>query len=144
MLMVGGALLALFGGLAWARVLGPRAVSAPAQDSTVEALRGSLDRMGEQLERTRRHLLFAGVLGVFLWYPILVPWAWQQAARASDDPLVPWAVAAMTIAFLLALTLLWAREFLALDRELNAWRGRLRELRSREQAFMDTLEHEGG
>ena len=144
MLMVGGALLALFGGLAWAKSQGPRAVASPSEDSTVEALRASLDRMGEQLERTRRHLLFAGVLGIFLWYPILVPWSWQQAARASDDPVVPWAVAAMTIAFLLALTLLWAREFLALDRELNAWRGRLRELRHREQAFMDTLEHEGG
>jgi len=112
----------------------------PAEDSTVEALRASLDRMGEQLERTRKHLLLAGILGVFLWYPFLVPWAWQQAARSSDDPVVPWGVAAMTLAFLVVLTILWAREFLHLDRELNAWRGRIGELRDREEHLMDALE----
>ena len=138
--MVGGALLSLFGGLAWARVRAARPPAPPSEDSTVEALRSSLDRMAEQLERTRRHLLFAGVLGVFLWYPILVPWAWQQAARASDAPIFPWAVAGMTLVFLLVLTILWAREFVRLDRELDGWRDRLEKLRQRETHLMDTLD----
>lgn len=138
--MVGGALLSLFGGLAWSRVRGARKATLPGEDSTVEALRASLDRMAEQLERTRRHLLFAGVLGVFLWYPILVPWAWQQAARASDTPLFPWAIAGMTLVFLVVLTILWAREFVRLDRELNGWRDRLKALRDRETHLMDTLD----
>ena len=142
-LMGASALVALLGGLAWVR--GRTAPTWPASDdSTVEALRTSLDRMGEQLERTRKLLLLAGVLGVFLWYPFLVPWAWLQAARASDDPVIPWAVAALTLLFLVALTVLWAREFLRLDRELDAWRGRIGELRDKEAHLMDTLESEGG
>ena len=84
------------------------------------------------------------MLGVFLWYPILVPWAWQQAARASDVPIFPWAIAAMTLVFLLVLTVLWAREFARLDRELHGWRDRLKELRERETHLMDKLGlHEG-
>lgn len=142
-LMGGSALLALFGGLAWARARTHDPRPLPDEDSTVEALRSSLDRMGEQLERTRKNLLLAGVLGVFLWYPFLVPWAWQQAARSTDDPVIPWGVAALTLAFLLVLTVLWAREFLRLDRELNAWRGRLGELRDREAHLMDTLDQGG-
>lgn len=141
-LMGGSALAALLGGLAWARGRSMAPVWPAAQDSTVEALRASLERMGEQLERTRKHLLLAGVLGVFLWYPFLVPWAWQQAARSSDDPLIPWGVAALTLAFLVVLTVLWAREFLRLDRELSAWRGRMVELRAREAHLMDALESE--
>lgn len=142
-LMGGSALAALLGGLAWVRGRAP--TTGPAtDDSTVEALRSSLERMGAQLERTRRLLLLAGVLGVFLWYPFLVPWTWLQATRATDDPVTPWAAAGLTLVFLLVLTLLWAREFLRLDRELNAWRGRLGELRHREQGLLDELEREGG
>lgn len=141
-LMGASALAALLGGLAWVRGRTPTVWPASG-DSTVEALRGSLERMGEQLERTRKLLLLAGVLGVFLWYPFLVPWAWLQAARASDDAVVPWGAAAMTLLFLVVLTVLWAREFLRLDRELNAWRGRLGELRDRETHLMDTLEQGG-
>lgn len=142
-LMGGSALSALLGGLAWARARAHPPRGPVAADSTVEALRASLDRMGEQLERTRRHLLLAGVVGVFLWYPFLVPWSWQQAARATDDPTIPWAVAGLTLLFLLVLTLLWAREFVHLDRELSAWRGRMGELRERETGLLETLEREG-
>lgn len=142
-LMGGSALLALLGGLAWARARTPAPRPIPSDDSTVEALRASLDRMGEQLERTRKNLLLAGVLGVFLWYPFLVPWAWQQAANSTDSPVIPWGVAALTLAFLFVLTVLWAREFLHLDRELNAWRGRLVELRNREAHLMDSLDQGG-
>lgn len=141
-LMGASALAALLGGLAWVRGRTPT-VWPSWGDSTVEALRGSLERMGEQLERTRKLLLLAGVLGVFLWYPFLVPWAWLQAARASDDAVVPWVAATMTLLFLVVLTVLWAREFLRLDRELNAWRGRLGELRDREAHLLDTLEQGG-
>lgn len=142
-MMGGSALAALLGGLAWVRGR-TAAARPPSDDSTVEALRTSLDRMGEQLERTRKLLLLAGVLGVFVWYPFLLPWAWIQASRASDDPAIPWAVAALTLLFLVSLTVLWAREFLRLDRELNAWRGRIGELRDRESHLMDALEREGG
>lgn len=142
-LMGASALAALLGGLAWARDGSRRSAEPPSDDSTVEALRGALDRMGEQLGRTRKHLLLGGVLGVFLWYPFLVPWAWIQADRASDDPVIPWAVAALTLAFLLALTVLWAREFLRLDRELNEWRGRIGDLRVREEYLMESLEQGG-
>lgn len=143
LLMAGSALAALLGGLAWARGRASHAPHPRSDDSTVEALRASLERMGEQLERTRKHLLLAGVLGVFLWYPFLVPWAWQQAARSTEDPIVPWGAAALTVAFLVVLTILWAREFLRLDRELAAWRGRIGELRDREAYLLDRLEHEG-
>lgn len=138
-LMGGGALAALLGGLAWAR---GRDHATPAGEggSTVEMLRAGLDQMGAQLERTRRHLLLGGVLGVFLWYPALVPWVWQTAERASESAFVPWAVAGLTILFLGVLTLLWAREFHRLDRELQAWRERMRALREREEGLLATLE----
>ena len=140
-LMGGSALAALLGGLAWARAR--THAPGPTGDSTVEVLRASLERMGEQLERTRKHLLLGGVFGIFLWYPFLVPWAWQQATRASDSAVIPWGVAGLTLAFLIVLTILWAREFAGLDRELNAWRARMGELRDREAGLLDTLEHGG-
>ncbi len=84
------------------------------------------------------------MLGIFLWYPFLVPWTWRQAALASDDPVLPWAVAAATLVFLIALTILWAREFLRVDRELTGWRGRMGELRRREEGLMSALEGDGG
>lgn len=143
-LMVGGALAALLGGLAWARASNAPLAMTSEEDSTVEALRASLERMGHQLERTRKILLLAGVLGIFLWYPFLIPWSWQQAARASEDATIPWVAAALTVLFLVVLTLLWAREFLRLDRELIAWRGRLGELRDREAHLLDELDREGG
>ena len=142
MMMGAGSVLVILGGLG-ARA---RSLNAPAPGSgtsPLEVLRGSLDRMGEQLERTRRHLLFAGVLGVFLWYPFLVPWAWKRAAQTGGDPLFPWAVGGLTLAFLVVLTALWARELHRLDRELHAWRDRMGELRARETGLMDDLERGG-
>ena len=139
LLMTTGASLVLVGGLAWA---GQRAGTAqlPGSDNgPLEVLRASLDSMGGQLERTRRHLLLAGVLGLFLWYPILVPWTWRQAERTSDNALFPWGIAGLTLAFLAVLTGLWARELHRLDRELVAWRARMSELRERENGLMETL-----
>jgi len=140
MLMGGGALLALLGGVSWIRARSDTLVGPPAGDSTVEALRSSLDQVLLQLERTRRTLLLAGILGVFLWYPFLVPWSWQQAARASESVVIPWGVATLTVGFLGTLTFLWGREFMRLDRQLAVWRGRLDELRARETHLMETLE----
>lgn len=135
--MAAGALLALLGGLAWART---RTTSLPAAgDDPLGIMRASLDRLGEQMERTRRYLLFAGVFGVFLWYPVLVPWTWKQAKLTSDNSLFAWAVGALTLTFLVVLTALWARELHRLDRELVAWRARMAELRQRETNLMDTL-----
>lgn len=137
LIMASGALLALVGGLAWAR--GPPSPPPGGGDYPLEVLRASLDRLGTQLERTRGHLLFAGIFGVFLWYPVLVPWAWKQAKLTSDGVLFPWAVAGLTLAFLVVLTLLWGRELHRLDRELVAWRARMSELRERETTLMDAL-----
>lgn len=137
-MMTASLLLALLGGLGWAA----RRQGAPApsgEDGPLEMLRTSLDRMGEQLQRTRRHLLFAGVLGVLLWYPVLVPWAWRQAARTDVDALFPWVVSGLTLAFLVVLTTLWARELHRLDQELAAWRSRMGQLRDREAGLLDTL-----
>ena len=141
-LMTAGSTLALVGGLARAR---HRAQGPPpsTEESPIEVLRASLERMGEQLETTRRHLLFAGVLGVFLWYPVLVPWAWRQAAQTGVGALFPWAVAGLTLVFLGILTLLWARALHGLDRELSAWRSRMAELRKREAGLLETLEDGG-
>ena len=137
-MMTVGSLLALLGGLGWAAQR--RRAPAPAtEDGPLEMLRASLDRMGEQLQRTRRHLLFAGVFGVFLWYPVLVPWAWRQAARTDVDVLFPWVVSGLTLAFLVVLTTLWARELHRLDQELAAWRRRMGQLREREDGLLDTL-----
>ena len=140
LMMTAGASLALVGGLAWARPREWGARPPGADESPLEVLRSSLDRLGGQLETTRRHLLLAGVLGLFLWYPFLVPWAWRAAQRTTGNPLFSWAVAGLTLAFLVVLTGLWARELHRLDRELVAWRARMAELRDREDSLMDTLE----
>lgn len=141
-LSVGGALLALLGGLAWARqspqVAEDDDESLP--DSTAESLRFALDRMGGQLERTRRNLLLAGVVGIFLWYPILVPWVWTTASGDTNATWLPWALAGAALLFLGVLTVLWAREFVRLDRELRRWRERMGELRDREAGLMADLE----
>lgn len=141
LLMGSSALLTLAGGLSWVRTT--HLASAPTEGSTVEALRASLDQVVVQLERTRKHLLFAGVLGIFLWYPFLIPWSWQKAMEASGHAGTAFGVAAFTLAFLVALTILWAREFVRLDRHLAAWRSRLGQLRLREEGLMESLEQGG-
>lgn len=138
-LLTASSLLALLGGLAWARRRSPAAT--PASDATtLEVLRASLDGMGEQLQRTRHHLQLAGVLGIFLWYPVLVPWAWREAAQTDVSAAFPWAIAGLTLAFLVVLTALWVRELHRLDREILAWRGRMGQLREREAGLLQTLE----
>lgn len=137
--MTASSLLALLGGLSWARQRAKAPVP-PAATSALEVLRASLDRMGGQLQRTRHHLLLAGVFGVFLWYPVLVPWAWRQAARTEVSAAFPWAVAGLTFAFLAVVTWLWTRELHRLDREILAWRSRLGQLREREDGLLDILE----
>jgi hypothetical protein len=138
-LLTASSVLALLGGLAWAQRRSPGAT--PASDATVvEVLRASLDGMGEQLQRTRRHLQFAGVLGIFLWYPVLVPWAWREAAETDVNAVFPWAIAGLTLIFLIVLTGLWVRELHRLDCEILSWRSRMVELREREVGLLQTLE----
>jgi hypothetical protein len=138
-ILTASSLLALLGGIAWARQRA-KEPAPPGASSALEVLRASLDRLGEQLQRTRQHLLLAGVFGVFLWYPVLVPWAWRQASRTEVSGVFPWAVAGLTFAFLAVVTWLWARELHRLDREILAWRSRLGQLREREDSLLDTFE----
>lgn len=139
-----GALLATSSGIAWGRRLNRAVASGPApgDESTAEALLHAVERGGRWLERTRRYLVAAGVLGVFLWYPVLLPWAWQTALRGTRERWVPWALAAGAVAVLLALTAAWSVEYLRIDRELNAWRERVARLRQREAALLG-LENAG-
>ena len=133
-----GAVLAAAGGIGWGRRLQRAAVVDPAPDeeSTAEALLRAAERGGHWLARTRRYLVAAGVLGVFLWYPVLLPWAWRTALQGTRERWLPWALAASACALLLALTVVWSVEYVRIDRELTAWRERVARLRQREAALL--------
>lgn len=139
-----GSLLAAVGGIGWGRRLRrPGAVEpAPDDESTAEALLRAAQRGGDWLERTRRYLVAAGVLGVFMWYPVLLPWAWRTALQGTRERWLPWAMAASAGALLLVLTAVWVVEYLRIDRELAAWRERVARLREREAALLG-LENAG-
>ena len=138
--ILGGA-SALAGGLAWGRQRdGPRAPSDLDEAAgAAETLRVMAERAEAWLARTRRYVLISGPLGIFLWYPVLIPWAWRAGREGSTSAWMPWALATGALLFLAGLTLLWAREFLRLDRELAAWREQLAELKRREDALMAEL-----
>lgn len=130
-----GAVLGLAGALLWPRARRAAAAEAAAAaggEGTAETLYRLAERSEAWLARTRRYVLVSGPLGVFLWYPVLVPWAWRAGREASATGWMPWALAAGAIALLAGLTVAWAREFVRLDRELRAWREQLAELRRRE------------
>lgn len=133
-----GTLLALLGGVGWARRINARRRVPPADEdeSAAETLLRVLERTGEWLERTRRSLLMAGVLGIFLWYPVLVPWAWAVGAKSSARPWMPWFLSGAVVVLLLLLSAFWAREYLRLDKELAAWRERMARLREREARLL--------
>ena len=136
-----GATLALGGGLLWGRA---RRAPPPAPGDgdgagTAETLYRLATRSEAWLARTRRYVLISGPVGVFLWYPVLVPWAWRLGREASGAAWMPWALAGATLLLLVGLTALWAREFLRLDRELAAWRAQLAELRRREETLLAEL-----
>lgn len=137
-----GVLLVTLGGALWSRRRAP-AAPAPAHDAEEESTAETLLRLtaetGRWLERTRRYLVLAGALGIFLWYPVLLPWAWQAGAKASGDTLLPLILTMGVLAFLGSLTVLWLREFLRLDRELRRWRERLARLQDRERRLLDDL-----
>ena len=143
-LSVAGAALALVGGLSlgsarWLRAYDPLPAAADEDEGTAETLMRLANRAVEWLERTRRYLLVSGLLGVFLWYPILIPYAFRAGRSASLQPWAPWALAGGALLFLVALTVLWARQFLALDAELAGWRERMGRLREREARFLEEL-----
>ncbi|HVM44768.1 MAG TPA: hypothetical protein VM582_02440 [Candidatus Thermoplasmatota archaeon] len=137
-----GGVAALAGGLAWrqerlSRRDGPRA---GVEESTAETLLLLTERSEDWLLRTRRYLVIAGVLGVFLWYPLLVPAAWRVGERAFYAPWAPPAFAGAALVLLLGLTAIWAREFRRIDRELAEWRVRLARLKRREEQLLAELE----
>ncbi|HWH09408.1 MAG TPA: hypothetical protein VNX21_09420 [Candidatus Thermoplasmatota archaeon] len=133
-----GALLASLGGVAWGRRLrrGPPPAAVPGDESTAEALLHAVERGGHWLERTRRYLVAAGVLGVFLWYPVLLPWAWRTALRGTRERWLPWTLAGGAVVLLLVLTVVWSLEYVRIERELAAWRERVARLRQREAALL--------
>ena len=133
-----GAVLAAVGGIGWGRRLQRAGAVEPADadESTAEALLRAAERGGHWLERTRRYLVAAGVLGVFLWYPVLLPWAWRMVLQGTRERWLPWALAGSACALLLALTTVWTLEYLRIERELASWRERVARLRRREAALL--------
>lgn len=141
-LCVVGALLVAVGGFLWSRRPAPAHAWGAAGDEdegTAETLLRLTAETGRWLERTRRYLVLSGALGIFLWYPVLLPLAWQAGAKASGDALLPLLLCLGVLAFLGSLTILWLREFLRLDRELRRWRERLARLQERERRLLDEL-----
>jgi hypothetical protein len=112
----------------------------PESETTVETLVEALRLSTEWLERSRTHLLVAGLLGIVVWYPVLLPWAWSQGAEASSTPWGPWLLAGLLGLGLLGATLVWGWRLLALDRDLRHWRDRLESLRRREQDLLAGIE----
>lgn len=140
-----GLALALIGGTAWSRRLARtrRPVSAGDDEATSETLLLLIGKTGDWLTRTRRYLIAAGILGIFLWYPVVLPWAWNMALRGSAASWYPWLATAGALAVLLTVTLVWARAYLRLDRELIAWRDRMERLRERENELLAHLDATG-
>lgn len=137
-----GAVVALGGGLAWRQERLTRVArsDAASEESTAETLLLLTTRSEDWLVRTRRYLIIAGGLGIFLWYPLLVPWAWQLGEKATFSAWAPPAFAGGALVLLLGLTAIWAREFQRIDRELREWRERLARLRQREERLLAELE----
>lgn len=109
-------------------------------ESTVETLVEALRLSTGWLERSRTHLLVAGLLGIVVWYPVLLPWAWNAGSGASSSPWGAWLMAGLVVVGLLGATLLWGWRLLALDRDLRQWRDRLESLRRREQDLLAGIE----
>lgn len=137
-----GAGLATTFGVAWGRRLNraARVEAAGLEESAAETLLLTLERSGRWMERTRRYLFLGGVFGIFLWYPIILPWTFRYALDGTAVAPLPWVVSAAILGLLVALTLVWAREYLRLDRELHAWEVRIARLREREAALLSELE----
>lgn len=136
-----GVALVATGGVAWTRARrAPVVESAEVEESTAETLLRATQATLSWLERMRRYLLLGGILGIFLWYPVLLAWAFQTGRRGSEHGGMALVLAAAVLAFLGALTALWTREYLNLHRELRGWRERLERLRRREQDLLDSLD----
>jgi len=147
-LCVISAILALTGGLSWGsqrslEAYSPVRPAATDAESTAETLYRLAENSGHWLERTRRYLLLSGALGIFLWYPILVPWAYRAGSEGTAAEGAGLFLAGAVVLFLLILTFIWGRAFLQLDRELAEWRERMARLQRREQELLDSLEREG-
>jgi hypothetical protein len=132
-----GVILVAVGGTVWLRGQREPPAAGPApEESTAESLRQLTDRSVAWLERMRRYLRLGGVLGLLLWYPVVLAWAWS-IAHVSTTSSVPLLLALVVVAFLGVLTTLWAREYHAISRELRGWRERVEALRRREEEMME-------
>ncbi|MBW3583941.1 MAG: hypothetical protein KY455_12680 [Euryarchaeota archaeon] len=140
-----GVTLTLVGATAWARRLarGRPAIPADEDESTTETLLLLVHESGDWLRRMRRYLIAAGVLGIFLWYPLVLPWAWRMAVQGSPGATAPWLFAAGGLGLLAVLTVVWARAYLRLDRQLVAWQDRVARLRDREDQMLQKLQAAG-
>jgi hypothetical protein len=109
-------------------------------EGMAEALLRLAERSEAWLSRTRRYLLLAGVLGVVLWYPFLVPLVWSAGRDLVPAPWGSWLLAGLAALLLATLTFLWARALHQLDRDLDAWRAKVARLRLRERELLAELE----
>lgn len=140
-----GIAIALLGGTAWSRRLQRvrGTVAAGDDESTSETLLHAIGKTGDWLTRTRRYVILAGILGIFLWYPVVLPWAWTTSLRGSSTHFYPWLLSFGALTLLLILTIFWAREYLRLDRELVAWRKRMDRFHKRETQLLADLDASG-
>lgn len=132
---VAGAGLAIAGSVAWGRRASREAL-VDAGEGTAETLLVAIDLAGAWLERTRRYLVIGGVLGVLLWYPIVLTWGWNFVLRSGGSGiggLVPF----LALLLVIALTFVWLRELLRIDRDLAFWRSKLARLREREKSLLE-------
>jgi hypothetical protein len=110
--------------LVLASVLAPRRApppAAPIESGTAEALLEATQHSVDWMRRTQRYLAIAGLLGVFLWYPILVPLAFWWGTRLPDGSPPAAMIATVTFVFLAALSLFWWQEHRRLSSDLRAW-----------------------
>lgn len=133
-LSVAGAVAVLIGILLPARS-GPTIPPRPDQ-GTAEALLEAAEHTMGWMRRTQRYLRLAGFLGVFLWYPILIPLSYSWADKLPPGSVPPGFVAFVTFLFLLALSAFWLTEHRRLSRDIRDWEARIAALRARDLAML--------
>ena len=104
-----------------------------AEAGTTEVLLGVLHEAGAWLERTRRHLLVTGIVGIAVWYPALPLLAYLIGREGSELALTRWLLLGLVVLLLAALTLAWLRFYRRLSDEWKRWRAWIDRLEQRER-----------